>query len=684
MKRYIVFSSKICFNASNGCVFILLKKGGENMTTIKTAIQINDMMSQQFRAMNMAMTTVIDSFQTLQDATGKAINVSALNAAQRELQQVEANFNQIEDEIRQANEQQQKLNNSVRNGKNASDGLLSSVKTIAATYLSFQGAKGLFGLSDQVTNTTARLNLMNDELQTTAELQQMIMESAIRSRGQYLQTADIVSKLGQRASDAFGSNRETIAFAENLNKLFVIAGASQQEVYSASLQLTQALGSGVLRGEELNAVFEAAPNVIQTIADYLEVPIGQIRDMASEGEITADIVKNAMLGATDEINAKFEEMPYTFGQVWNLFLNNMYQIFEPLIQVIGAGAQFIYDNWSTLEPIFWGLVAAVGAYTIALGIQTAVTWLAVAANRALIAAMLTNPIGWIALAIGFLVAWIYKWIESVGGIQIAWAIAMNYIQTGWDVLKIAFMAGVFYVLNELDKLKLGFKMVSTAVQNYMGDMKAGTLLILQMMVNGAIGIINDFIAVLNKLPGVSIDAIGTVTFGSAAVLENEAMKSARNAELGQYTIDIASSISERDASLQKMQGEALAGWAKRSAEIKDMQAAARLDEGTSPSLGTFDFVAPQLKDLQASGADTAGNTKKIADSVNMTQEDISYLKDIAEREAINRYTTAEIKVDMKNENHINNDMDIDGVIDRFGERVEEVAEVLAEGGYEDI
>ncbi|WP_277680015.1 tape measure protein [Gracilibacillus dipsosauri] len=646
------------------------------MPTIKTAIQINDMMSQQFKAMNMAMSTVIESFQTLHHETGRAIDVSALNAAQRELQSVEANFNQIENEIRQANEQQQRLNNNMRSGERQSDRLLSSLKGIAATYLSIQGAMSIMGLSDDLTNTTARLNMVNDGLQTTEELQRMIFDSAQRSRGQYMQTADIVAKLAQRAGDAFNSNKEAIQFAENLNKQFVIAGASQQEIASASLQLTQALGSGVLRGEELNAVFEAAPNVIQTISDYMEVPIGQIREMASNGEITAEIVKNAMLSATGDINAQFEQMPYTFAQVWNLFLNNMYQIFEPLIQVIGAGAQFIYDNWSILEPVFWGLVAAVGAYAIAVAT-------AKIATSGFFATLMTNPLFWVAAAVGVVVGMIYKWVQAVGGIKVAWAMAVNWILTSWDWVKIGFMSGVYFVLDLFDKMKLGMAVVSTAIQNMMGDMKTGSLLILQNMVNGAIDIINKFIDAINWLPFIYIEPITQVTFGTTAQIENEARKAARNAELNSYASDIASAIARRDSSLEQMKSEARAATAERKAEIAAMQADIA-NQKASEDMYDYSAQAMAFDELQKSSADTAGNTKRIADSVDMSQEDISYLKDIAEREAINRYTTGEIKVDMKNENYINNDMDIDGVIDRFGEKVEEVVEVLAESGEFDV
>lgn len=217
---------------------------------------------------------------------------------------------------------------------------------------------------------------MNDGLQTTDELQSMIMKSANRSRAAYQTTADAVSKMGIMAKDAFSNNDELIKFTELINKQFTIAGTSAAGIDAAMLQLTQAMSSGVLRGEELNSVFEQAPTIIQTIADYLDVPIGKIRDMAADGQITSTIVKNAMLASADEINAKFEAMPMTFAQVWTIAKNIALEAFTPVIQAIGSGAQWIYDNWSTIAPIFWGLASAALAYAVALGIQTAATWIA--------------------------------------------------------------------------------------------------------------------------------------------------------------------------------------------------------------------------------------------------------------------------------------------------------------------
>jgi tape measure domain-containing protein len=638
------------------------------MATIRTAIQVTDGMSPAFRSMNAAMNTVLSSFEALQGASGNAIDTASIQSARGELNRAEVAFNRIDTEIEQARREQDGFNDEIREGGSAAGGLLNMVKKIAlAAGLAF-GGKQILQLSDTLTQTTARLNLMNDGLQTTDELQKKILASADRSRASYVATADVVAKLGQRASDAFSSNDETIAFAENLNKSFVIAGASTQEMQSASLQLTQALGSGVLRGEELNAVFESAPNVIQTIADYLDVPIGKIRNMASEGLITADIVKNSMLSATDSINAQFEQIPYTFAQVGTMIGNDLLSTFQPVIQMIGGAAQFIHDNWATIEPIFWGLAAAIGAYAAITGISTAVTWLSVAANRALALSLLSNPIGWIALAIGVLIGVIYKWVQSVGGVKIAWMIAMDKMLFAWDALKIGFMIGVYAVMDLWDKMKLGMMTAGTGIQNFMGDMKAGTLTILQDMVNGGIDIINSFIDQLNKIPGVSLETIQSVTFATNSAALNEAEKQARNADLGSYQQQIEMNITDRNTSLVGMMQDAMDATNERQAKILDAQATAAAAASEETAYNTGEIAA---------------YTASTAKSMESSEEELKYLREIAEQDAINRYTTAEIKVDMGGiTNQVSGETDLDGMVTYLEEKLYESMLVAAEGVHD--
>jgi len=644
------------------------------MATIRSAIQLYDGMTPGLRSITNALNITISSFEAMQRASSNAIDTASIQTARAELNRAEIAFNEIEKQIREVDQAQQEFNNDIRN----SHGLMDKLKSMAMSLGAAFGVKKIIELADNMTQTNARLDLINDGLQTTAELQDKIFASAQRARASYQATADVISKLGLLAGDAFKSNDEMIAFSELMQKAFTVSGASIQEQTAAMYQLTQAMAAGRLQGDEFRSIMENAPMLAQAIEDYMHNVMGvegTLKDMSAEGLITADVIKNAMFSAADDIENKFKEMPMTFGQIGTIVGNTLLQTFEPVIQGIGKGAQWIYDNWSTLEPIFWGLTAAVGAYAAITAIQTAVTWLSVEANRALIATMLSNPVLWIALAIGVLIGMIYKWVQSVGGLEIAWKIAMNGILTAWDWVKIGFFTGVYWVLDLWDKLRLGIMKASVAIQNFMGDMKAGVLSILQNMVNSAIGIINDFINLLNKIPGVSIDTIQKVTFGTTAQMENDAAKRAREVDLQNFKNNIEAGMAARDAALSQMKYDAITATAQRQAEINAMRAETAAKEANTGFSFDYDNMMNNI-------ADIAGNTAKMADSMEISEESLEYMRDLAEQQAINRFTTAEINIEMNNENHINSELDIDGIVAHLEDKVYETMVIAAEGVHE--
>lgn len=694
------------------------------MATIRTAINMTDNLSPIFRSINSALQLTVSGFENLEGASGNAIDVSRLQQAQRELAKVDKMFEQIEKEIRDADNTQRQFNNRIRDGTEAMDSLVNKVFALIGAYLSLRGVGQLVTLSDGFTGTNARIASINDGMQTTAELQQMIFDSAQRTFTPYMQAADTVAKLAINAGHAFSNTNEIVAFTELLNKSFANANTNAEGIASATLQLNQAMGSGVLRGEELNAVLEAAPGIVQNIEKYLGISRTQLKKMASDGQITADVVKNAMFAAAEDINAMFDSMPLTWSQIWISFKNEALKAFQPLLQqinnianserfeafrtravqtletigivaswvfdkIIDAGA-VIYDNWSWISPVILGVAAALGVYTIALGIHAAVTWIATFAAKEFFKALLRNPLFWIALAIGIVVAAIYKWIQSVGGIKIAWMIASHVMQSAMDALKIAFFIGINWILNLFDKLSLGMKAIGIGIQNIVGNMKVNVLTILQDMVNDAIGIINNFIAAVNAISGANIELVQEVTFGAGAAIENEVKKQGREADFLAYRNEIENKIAKRDAEMDTMIKAAAEDFKTRDAAIKAAQKEANQKSKTEGKNPVEDAInnALAMGDKIDTGNDaakkTAKNTGKMADGVKFLNDELKYLRDLAEREAINRYTTAEIHIDNRSENHINSELDIDGIVDRFGEKVEEVAEKLAEGAVYDV
>lgn len=587
-----------------------------------------------------------------------------------------ANFDRASSAVSRASGQVDNFNRKQQQAQKEAKGVANawgSVKKYIGSALAAISVQKIIDLADTMTTTRARIDLMNDGLQTTDELQSMIMASANRSRAAYQTTADAVSKMGIMAKDAFGNNAELIQFTELINKQFTIAGTSAAGVDAAMLQLTQAMSSGVLRGEELNSIFEQAPTIIQTIADYLGVPIGQIRAMAAEGQITSTIVKNAMLSSADEINAKFNAMPMTFAQVWTLAKNIALEAFGPVIQAIGAGAQWIYENWSTIAPIFWGLAGAAIAYAVALGIQTAATWIANGAAKAFFVTLLSNPLFRIALAVGVVIAALYKMIQAVGGVKNAWEICKAALVVAWTALKVAFFAVYNWIANLIDKLKLCWQKAGTAIANFMGDMKVSVLTVLQNMINGAIGIINGFISLLNKIPGVNIGLIEQVTFATTAAAENEAAKQARADALNRYEADIKAAQAERDATYSAAKQEL----ADATAQLSETYANARAEAAQANSdAGVSDWNTDQY---DVGNVDSVGSVGSIESDVNIADEDLKFLRDVAEMRYVQNFVTLTptVAVDAQ----ISEKVDVDEVVTKIEKKLEDEFTAAAEGVY---
>ena len=347
--------------------------------------------------------------------------------------------------------------------------------------------------------------------------------------------------------------------------------------------------------------------------------------------------------------------------------------------MIGQGAQWIYDNWSTIAPIFYAVAAAVGVLAVAYGIWKVVTLAQTIAQWALNSALLASPITWIVLAIAAVVAALVYWINTVGGLKVAWLICVNAVLTAWDWVKIGFMTGVYFVMDLWNRLQLAFYTAGVNIQNFMGDMKVGVLMILQNMVNGAIDIINGFIGVLNKIPGVSIDAIEKVTFGTTAQLENDAAKQARAADLAAYQDQINSQIAERDAALDAMKAEANAATAQREAEIAAAKADAAAANGESGSTEP-DWSAYANSDPGDIGnVDHVGSVGSIDEDVNIAEEDLKFLRDVAEMRYVQNFVTLTptVAVDAK----ISEKVDVDEVVNRIETRLETEFEAAAEGVY---
>lgn len=649
------------------------------MSSIQTQLYLNDQMTAGLQRINNALGNMVGSLRTADSQLSSGLDSSALMSAQRACDQVNVQLEEMAQNARQ-------VEAPVRATGNAFDSLTGKAMGFVSAYAGMRGLTSLGGLSDQLSQTTARLNLMNDQMQSTADLEDAIMASANRARASFLTQADIVSKLGQRAGDAFASNNETIRFAENLSKQFVIAGASQQEMASASLQLTQALGSGVLRGEELNAVFESAPNVIQTIAGYLDVPIGKIREMASDGEITADIVKKAMLGATDEINAQFESMPYTWGQVWTLFCNKVISITRPLLNLVGLLAQ----NWSYIEPIVLGAVAALGIYAATLltvnglntiaavnestraaaqMLATEATFMETVAQYGLNAALMACPLTWIIMAIIAIVAILYVVVAAINKVK-----GTSISATGIIVGALA-AAGAF-IWNTIATVVNFFIGCFVTLWNFLASFANFFANFLRDPIGAAAHLVAGFARTVLNLLSALAQAIDTI-FGTNLVNGidgwiDKVDKWADTKGNGKYK-DEVKKINASDYYINRKSYSGAYNWGRNKGS--------NLFGGSGDDSTSKIANIAGLDKIAGDTGKTAGNTAKIADSLDITNEKLKYIRDFAEEKAIHRYTANTIKIDMTNNNTINSDEDIDGIVTKLKTKIEEELASGAEGEH---
>ena len=369
---------------------------------LSNTVQLRDGMSNVLSRIASNLSAVNDRFERMQSLTEQAAPTGLYAQFNSELTGVREELTRTVSEV-------EELRNGMTLAQPPAENLTASLKKLGTAFLGSKLVSGIVSMSDEMTQTTARLNLMNDGLQSTANLQELIYQSAMRSRGAYNATADAVAKMGLLAGDAFSSNQETIAFVEQLNKQFKIAGTSAEGQAAAMLQITQAMGSGVLRGEELNSVFEQAPTIIQSIADYLGVSVGEIRNMAQEGELTASIVKSALLSSAEETNQKFNEIPLTWSDVWTQASNMAIMALRPLLEAIN----WVANNIEVIGPLVLAAAAAFALFAVAANwtkICAAATKALTAAQKMLNAVMSLNPIvliiGSIIILIGVIAAYI--------------------------------------------------------------------------------------------------------------------------------------------------------------------------------------------------------------------------------------------------------------------------------------
>ena len=700
-----------------------------------------DNANAELEQLRMQLNQAIQEQNSLNQAM-QNMDVSAANDAYLRLSQTVGNTERY---IRDNVDEQGRFNQEISAGTQQANELTNTIKRAVAAYVSIQTVGKALNISDELVQTTSRLNMMNDGVQTTAELVNMVYAAAQDARGSFSQMADVVARFGNNAKDAFSSSEEVVAFADLIQKQMTIAGASTQEAANAELQLSQALGSGVLRGDELNSIFEQAPNLIQNIADYLDVPIGKIREMAADGELSADVVKAAIFSAADDINSKFNEMPMTWGQMWQSMQNTALIAFQPVLQrlndlanseafqtfiqgaieamatlanillnifeLVGTVGGFIADNWSVISPIIYGVIAALAVYAAYLGIvkgieiasaaATAIHSVAMSAKIGVMAALTGQTMAATAAQMGYNgalyacpVVWIIVLIIALIAIIFAVCNAIakmtGIANSGFGVIT----GGVNVVIQFFKNLGLTVANIALGIGNAIAALASNMMTAFHNaicsvqswfynLLSTALSVIEGICSALNKLPFVEFDYSG---ISSAA--DDYAAKAS---EAAGYNYDEVQAISDAfnegfttfDAFQDGWASDAFnagAAWGDGIADkVSNFSLSDVFGQTDIPNVG--DYTSGFNDAIANSGVgDSIGNiddnTGKIKDSLDVTEEDLKYLRDIAEQESINRFTTAEVTINQTNNNNVSSDTDLDGFItaldDAMGEAIDEV------------
>lgn len=635
------------------------------MALIKSQLVLTDGMTGPLKSINKAMNIVLNSFEAMQDASGRAIDTASIQEAREELARASAALDQLEDHTNKSTDAFSRLAKAiglVMIARKALDTIKTGID-YASDIAEVQNVVDVtFGSATEAINSWSKECLaaygMNEvsAKRYAGTLGAMLKSSGLAGDAIVDMSKDMVGLAGDMASfynldleTAFEKIRSGISGeTEPLKQLGINMSVANLEAYALSQGITTAY----------NEMSQAEQVMLRY--NYL---------MSTTADAQGDFART---------QDSYANQTRLLSESWLEFTGIMAEQLLPVLTTIVSWLNnivaFLMENADMVSAVLVGLATTVGILAVAWVVHAAAQWLAVAANQALIVSLLSNPILWIALIIGVLVAAMYRWIQSIGGVKNAWEICKLALIVGWNAVKLAFFTGVYWVIDLVDKLKLCWQKAGVAIANFMGDMKVSVLTILQNMINGAIDIINKFIGVLNKIPGVSIDAIEHVTFATTAAAENEAAKSARAADLAAYESELASAKAGRDAHIDSLKAEL-------NSSVDALQAAYAQAKADAAADSSAEQTA-----LDSIGADTAGindSAGSAAASLKETTEDLKYMRDLAEQEAINRFTTAEVKIDMTGmTNRIDSDMDLDGVLNTLTEGFAEALEVAAEGVHE--
>lgn len=656
-----------------------------------------------------------------------------IDGASSPLDKINRSIDKLTNNMVNASGTTDKLNDKLKKSGVSSSFLSTKLGKLAGTVATVTSAVKAMNITDEFVNTNSRISLINDGLQTQAELQEKIFQSANRAKGTYTDMAGAITRMGLLASEAFGSNDELIAFTELIQKSFKVSGTGQGEQSAAMLQLSQAMASGKLQGDEFNSIMENAPMIAQAIANYTGKSKGELKEMSSEGLITSDIIKNAMFNMSDEINSKFETMPTTFGDIWNKiknggleafssvmtkinelintsqfqsFINNMINGFYIIagaanfaIDIISSLGSFISSNWGIIEPILWGVIAALLVYNATSGIaylntllltgakmaKVAMDWLEYAAIFALIwaqeglnAAISACPITWIMIAIIALIVVFYAAVGAVNKLA-GTSISATGIIAGVFMTCLAFVGNLFVSLFNLviDYLAIVWNYIATFAEffaNVFNDPVGSIIRLFGGLAQTVLGILQGIASAIDTICGSNLASAvsgwSDSLQGAVDDLAGEAQIKVERIDPNTYHLDRFSYADAYNSGYS---------WGENLENKFSLDSLLGGLGSTMNNLSTFntDGLGTESNPTTVEGT---GNNGKV--DVDMSDEDLQYLRDIAEREYINKFSTATLAPNIQiTFGDVHEEADADKVAGRIKKILQEEIAIAGAGAY---
>lgn len=692
----------------------------------------------------------------------------------RQEEELNSRVRQLEPELLQATAGQNRFNRSVNSGNNGANRLLRTVRSLVTTYVGLYSIKKGMDMTDDYININARLANINDGLRTQRELQLDIFAAAQRSRGVYKEMASTTAKLGLLAPDAFKNNDELIYFVETLQKAFKVSGASTQESTNAMYQLTQAMASGRLQGDEFRSIIENAPMLANAIAEYTGVGMKGIKDLSSQGAISADIIKNSLYMAADDINAKFNTMPKTFSDIWNQISGTANMTFAPLFEKVNLMLNDSFNNGalSGISEFLSGVSTNLGLIIdkISYFAQDAQPLFSIIKSgfseigRSIFSAnglvsTLINTMTKLArsTSVQKTFATMNKLalmvIQSVSGIVKTFGNLMsgsNHLANDLLIATIAFTAfktinsvflpiahsvgtALFVMKNRTTLFATETTLATVAQQGLNAALKANPYMFVAsaiMTVVSAMGALIFSIKAVNKAAGLASSSTNLAGYSDEAYRKHElygwslptaqAIEDVR-ADRDQIQKDLEKQIAENKkiiadsdigmkSSINAMKdknnmvsSELYKEMYWRNADLKKKKLAenvelqnkiekigSRTDRQVAEILENERMQKSINKELDDLANSVTGNnipeiaaikdnTDKMADSIELSTEYLDLMKDVAEREAINKFTTVPLSIDARSTNNVSSNMDLDSMLVYIQGKLLEGINTAAEG-----